>query len=135
MIDELTADHAVAEALPTCLVVDDSRVVRKVARRILEAHGYVVTEAENGLDALTQCRRELPRCVLLDWNMPVMNGLAFLKALRAEYGADGPLVVFCTTENEVGHMASAIESGAQEYIMKPFDEAILTGKFAQIGLL
>ena len=135
MIDALAADCAVAEALPTCLVVDDSRVVRKVARRILEAHGYGVVEAENGQEALVQCRRALPRCVLLDWNMPVMNGLAFLKALRAEFGADGPMVVFCTTENEVGHMASAIESGAQEYIMKPFDEAILTGKFAQIGLL
>ncbi len=135
MMAALTADHAVAEAPPTCLVVDDSRVVRKVARRILEAHGYAVLEAENGQEALTQCRRELPRCVLLDWNMPVMNGLTFLKALRAEFGAHGPLVIFCTTENEVGHMASAIESGAQEYIMKPFDEAILTGKFAQIGLL
>ena len=135
MIDDLMVDQAVAEVLPTCLVVDDSRVVRKVARRILEAHGYDVVEAENGLEALKQCRRDLPRCVLLDWNMPVMNGLTFLKALRSEFGADGPLVIFCTTENEVGHMASAIESGAQEYIMKPFDEAILTGKFAQIGLL
>ena len=77
----------------------------------------------------------LPRCVLLDWNMPVMNGLAFLRALRAEFGAEEPKVVFCTTENERGHMAAALESGAQEYIMKPFDEAILTGKFAQIGLM
>ena len=135
MMAELTADHPLAQAPPPCLVVDASRVVRKVARRILEAHGYAVLEAENGQEALTHCRRELPRCVLLDWNMPVMNGLTFLKALRAEFGADGPLVIFCTTENEVGHMASAIESGAQEYIMKPFDEAILTGKFAQIGLL
>ena len=122
-------------ATPTCLVVDDSRVVRKVARRILEAHGYIVAEAENGQDALAVCQRELPRCVLLDWNMPVMNGLAFLRALRAEFGADDPKVIFCTTENEVAQMAAAIESGAQEYIMKPFDEAILTGKFAQIGLL
>ena len=135
MIDALQDDRVVAAALPTCLVVDDSRVVRKVARRILEGHGYAVLEAENGLDALTQCRRELPRCVLLDSNMPVMNGLTFLKALRAEFGVDGPMVVFCTTENEVEPMRAALASGAQEYIMKPFDEAILVGKFAQIGLL
>ena len=122
-------------ARPTCLVVDDSRVVRKVARRILEAHGYAISEAENGADALALCRQALPRCVLLDWNMPVMNGLAFLQALRAEFGPLGPMVVFCTTQNEVSQMATAIESGAQEYIMKPFDEAILTGKFTQIGLL
>ncbi len=135
MIDALEDRPVAAAVMPTCLVVDDSRVVRKVARRILEGHGYAVTEAENGLEALTHCRRELPRCVLLDWNMPVMNGLTFLKALRAEFGSDGPRVVFCTTENEIGHMAAAIENGAQEYIMKPFDEAILIGKFAQIGLL
>ena len=120
---------------PTCLVVDDSRVVRKVARRILEAHGYNISEAEDGAAAMESCRRSLPRCVLLDWNMPVMNGLTFLRTLRSEYGADGPIVVFCTTQNEVANMAAAIESGAQDYIMKPFDEAILTGKFAQVGLL
>lgn len=127
--------QAQPEARPACLVVDDSRVVRKVARRILEAHGYAVSEAENGEDALVRCRMGLPRCVLLDWNMPVMNGLTFLRALRAEFGPEGPRVVFCTTENEVGQMAMAIQSGAQEYIMKPFDEAILTGKFKQLGLL
>ena len=134
--DRLDARLAPAEGrLPTCLVVDDSRVVRKVARRILEANGYLVAEAENGQEALVFCQRELPRCVLLDWNMPVMNGLTFLRALRAEFGADGPLVIFCTTENEVAQMTAAIASGAQEYIMKPFDEPILVGKFTQIGLL
>ena len=118
-----------------CLVVDDSRIVRKVARRILEAHGFVIAEAVNGEDALDQCRSELPYCILLDWNMPVMNGLAFLKSLRVEFGPEDPPVVFCTTENEVDRMLSALEYGAQEYIMKPFDEDILTSKFAQIGLL
>ncbi len=125
----MTAPHS------TCLVVDDSRVVRKVARRILETHGFEVVEAVNGEEALLQCRQDLPRCILLDWNMPVMNGLSFLKSLRAEFGPDDPTVVFCTTENEIEQMMAAIESGAQEYIMKPFDEDILTGKFAQIGLL
>ncbi len=120
---------------PHCLVVDDSRVVRKVARRILEAHGFDVAEAENGQDALAHCRRTLPQGVLLDWNMPVMDGMAFLRALRAEYGAAGPKVVFCTTENEVAQVAAASASGAQGYITKPFDAAILTGKFAEIGLL
>jgi two-component system chemotaxis response regulator CheY len=119
----------------TCLVVDDSRVVRKVARRILEAHGFDVTEAENGQLALTACRLQMPDCVLLDWNMPVMNGLEFLKQLRAEFGPDNPPVVFCTTETEMSAIEQAIMSGAQEYIMKPFDEEILVGKFEQVGLL
>ena len=118
-----------------CLVVDDSRVVRKVARRILEANGFTVTEAGDGQQALDTCRISLPDCVLLDWNMPVMDGLTFLRALRQEFGPDKPPVVFCTTENDMSHIEAAIAHGAQEYIMKPFDEDILTGKFAQVGLL
>jgi two-component system, chemotaxis family, chemotaxis protein CheY len=119
----------------TCLVVDDSRVVRKVARRILEAHGFAVTEAVDGQKALDACHEHLPDCVLLDWNMPIMDGLQFLRALRKEFGPNNPPVVFCTTENDIGHIEIAISNGAQEYIMKPFDEDILTGKFAQVGLL
>ena len=119
----------------TCLVVDDSRVVRKVARRILEANGFAVAEAADGQIALEACRQSLPDCVLLDWNMPVMDGLSFLRALRQEFGPNDPPVVFCTTENDMGHIETAILNGAQEYIMKPFDEDILTGKFAQVGLL
>jgi two-component system, chemotaxis family, chemotaxis protein CheY len=119
----------------TCLVVDDSRVVRKVARRILEANGFDVTEAADGQQALDSCRASLPDCVLLDWNMPVMDGLTFLKSLRAEFGHDNPPVVFCTTENDMDHIEAAVANGAQEYIMKPFDEDILTSKFAQVGLL
>ena len=119
----------------TCLVVDDSRVVRKVARRILEAHGFAVAEAGDGQAALTACRESLPDCVLLDWNMPVMNGIEFLRQLRAEFGPDNPPVVFCTTETDMSAIEQAIETGAQEYIMKPFDEDILIGKFEQVGLL
>ncbi len=120
---------------PTCLVVDDSRVVRKVARRILESNGFNVHEAADGQIALDACRQEMPDCVLLDWNMPVMDGMEFLRALRKEFGPDNPPVVFCTTENDMGHIEAAISNGAQEYIMKPFDEDILMGKFAQVGLL
>jgi two-component system chemotaxis response regulator CheY len=119
----------------TCLVVDDSRVVRKVARRILEANGFDVTEAGDGQEALDACRKAMPDSVLLDWNMPVMDGISFLRNLRGEFGPDKPPVVFCTTENDMDHIEQAITAGAQEYIMKPFDEEILIGKFAQVGLL
>jgi two-component system, chemotaxis family, chemotaxis protein CheY len=118
----------------TCLVVDDSRVVRKVARRILETNGYSVIEAADGQQALDACRQTLPDCVLLDWNMPVMDGLTFLQHLRREFGPDNPPVVFCTTENDMDHIERAISNGAQEYIMKPFDEEILIGKFSQVGI-
>jgi two-component system chemotaxis response regulator CheY len=119
----------------SCLVVDDSRVVRKVARRILEGHGFAVREAEDGQQALDACNTAMPDCVLLDWNMPVMSGIDFLKALRAKYGPDRPPVVFCTTETDMSFIEQAIEHGAQEFIMKPFDEDILIGKLNQVGLL
>jgi two-component system chemotaxis response regulator CheY len=119
----------------TCLVVDDSRVVRKAARRILEKHGFAVREAEDGAKALAACREALPEAVLLDWNMPVMDGLEFLQAARSEFGPDRPIVVFCTTEGAMDRIVTALEAGAQEYVMKPFDEEILRDKFVQAGLL
>lgn len=118
-----------------CLVVDDSRVVRKVARRILESNGCEVREAADGQQAMDACRAALPDFILLDWNMPVMDGIEFLKALRGEFGPANPAVVFCTTENDMDHIEMAISNGAQEYIMKPFDEDILMGKLGQAGLL
>jgi two-component system, chemotaxis family, chemotaxis protein CheY len=124
-----------AGAARLCLVVDDSRVVRKLVRRMLEAHGFIVAEAEDGRAALGACHLRMPDCVVLDWNMPVMDGLEFLKALRREFGPGNPPVLFCTTENDLSHIEQAIEHGAQEFIMKPFDEEILLGKFRQVGLL
>ena len=119
----------------TCLVVDDSRVIRKVARRILEDLGFEISEAADGMEALAWCRAAMPDAILLDWNMPVMNGLEFLHALRGTAGGDAPVVVFCTTENDLTHIQQAIGAGANEYIMKPFDSDIIQTKFAQAGLL
>jgi two-component system chemotaxis response regulator CheY len=119
----------------TCLVVDDSRTVRRVARRMLEAEGLAVREAEDGRQALEACRAALPDAVLLDWNMPVMDGLSFLRAARAEFGPDRPAIVLCTTEATLDRILDALAAGAQEYVMKPFDAAILRDKFFQVGLL
>ena len=121
--------------MKNCLVVDDSRVVRKVARRILEDLDFGVDEAADGAQALEACRTAMPDAVLLDWNMPVMNGIDFLRALRKEPGGDRPVVVFCTTENDMAHIAEAIRCGANEYIMKPFDSEIIESKFNEVGLV
>ncbi len=118
-----------------CLIVDDSSVIRKVARRILEGFNLRIVEAEDGEKALEVCRHELPDAVLLDWNMPVMDGYEFLRNLRRMPGGDQPKVVFCTTENDVAHIARALHAGANEYIMKPFDKDIVTAKFQEIGLI
>ncbi len=120
--------------MKTCLVVDDSRVIRKVARRILEDLGFEIAEAADGMEALAWCRAAMPDAILLDWNMPVMGGLEFLRKLRAEPGGDAPVVVFCTVENDVPHIQEALDAGADEYIMKPFDGDIIESKFAEVGL-
>lgn len=120
--------------MKTCLVVDDSRVIRKVARRILEELGFEVAEASDGLEALAWCRAITPDAILLDWNMPLMGGLEFLKHLRLEPGGRGPKVIFCSVENELDRIREALDLGADEYVMKPFDGEILASKFAMAGL-
>ena len=121
-------------AMKHCLVVDDSAVIRKVARRIIEGLSFEVSEADDGEKALFLCRERMPDAILLDWNMPNMDGYDFLKALRRMPAGDQPKVVFCTSENDVGYIARALHAGADEYIMKPFDKDIMTTKFQEVGL-
>ena len=121
--------------MKTCLVVDDSKVVRMVARKILEQLQFNVAEAADGKEALDACQPNFPEAILLDWNMPVMSGIEFLRKLRKLPGGDAPIVVFCTTENDLDHIREAIGAGANEYIMKPFDSEIIESKFSQVGLI
>ena len=117
-----------------CLVVDDSRVLRKLTRRVAEGIGYTVLEAENGEEALTRCARAMPALVITDWNMPVMSGMDFLRALKDAGLPQRPKVVFCTTEGDMAHIRAAIEAGADEYVMKPFDRETLEGKLQLVGV-
>lgn len=115
--------------MKSCLVVDDSTVIRKVARRILEEMDFAVDEAEDGQEAFEKCTREMPDVILLDWQMPIMSGIEFLKALRGYDGGNKPKVVFCTIEHDVGQIALARKAGADAHMLKPFDQATLESKF------
>ena len=117
----------------TCLIVDDSRIIRKVARRIVEGLGFEVDEAGDGAEALIFCSSSMPEVILLDWSMPVMDGMAFLRRLRVLPGGAGPKVLFCTIETRAERIAEALAAGADDYVMKPFDGDILTSKFAEVG--
>jgi two-component system chemotaxis response regulator CheY len=117
------------------LVVDDSRVVRKIARRILEGLGFEVAEAADGTEALAFCAAAMPDAILLDWVMPVMDGLEFVKRLRAEPGGASPIVLFCSSETSPAQIGAALDAGADEYIMKPFDGDIIEAKLTEVGLL
>ena len=120
--------------MKSCLVVDDSKVIRKVARHILETLDFAVEEAEDGREALVRCEAHMPDVVLLDWNMPVMGGMEFLRTLRQKKFETQPKVVFCTTENDMAHIRAALEAGADEYVMKPFDRETLHIKLQLVGV-
>ena len=120
---------------PLCLVVDDSRVIRRMAGDILKALGLRTAEAEHGGKAVEFCRNTVPDMVLLDWNMPEMDGITCLRALRAMDLSPRPVVVMCTTENGMAKIRQALEAGADEYIMKPYDQGVLLDKLTQVGLV
>lgn len=120
----------------TCLIVEDSAVVRKAIRRIIQDFSFdEIHETENGLEALDFCKKGFPNVIILDWNMPVMNGLEFLQALRKLEDGHKPKVIFCTTENTLSHIQKALMAGADEYIMKPFDKSIIQEKLEQVGII
>lgn len=116
-----------------CLIVDDSRVVRRISRAIVEGAGYQVTEAENGEEALARCRLAMPDLVLLDWDMPVMTGIEFITELRKIDSPAQPKAVFCTSKSGVHDIHRGIAAGADEYVTKPFDAASLLAKLRNIG--
>jgi two-component system chemotaxis response regulator CheY len=118
-----------------CLIVDDSKVIRAVTRKIMQELSFETSEAGDGREALDECTRQMPDAILLDWNMPNLDGLQFLDMLRKMEGGERPIVVFCTSENSIAKISSALKSGANEYIMKPFDSEIIQSKLQQVGLI
>ncbi|MDX2095306.1 MAG: response regulator [Alphaproteobacteria bacterium] len=121
--------------MKTCLIVDDSKIVRKVVRRIVEVFGFNILEAENGREAVDQARAHAVDVMILDWNMPVMDGMECMKVIRADATISQPKIIFCTTENDFTKIQMAMTNGADEYVMKPFDEAIIAGKLVQLGII
>nr|WP_271439354.1 response regulator [Pontixanthobacter luteolus] len=128
-----TPVDSATETARHCLLVDDSRMIRKIARQIIEARGYAVAEAENGEEALAKCGASMPDLIMLDWDMPIMTGIEFLAKLRAVESAKQPKVVFCTTHSSAMDIHKAIDVGADEFVTKPFTEESLLAKLRNIG--
>ncbi|HYV98096.1 MAG TPA: response regulator [Gemmatimonadaceae bacterium] len=116
------------------LVIDDSSVIRKAMRRILEERGHTVDEAGDGAAALERLRTGAYQAVLCDIDMPVMDGLTFVSTLRAARELAQPPIVMCSTHNSFERITDALERGANEYIMKPFDGDIVDAKLAACGI-
>lgn len=117
------------------LIIDDSKAMRIILGRIFTEIDCVVAEAVNGLTALVHLETEdKPNLILVDWNMPEMNGLAFVKTVRAEPEYDSILLMMVTTETELTNVATALAAGANEYVMKPFTTDIIINKLQLLGL-
>lgn len=119
----------------TCLVVGDLLVVRKIVRSILERLSFHVVEAEDGEKAIAICSCVLPEAILLDWNMPVLDGYEFIGKLLDLPGGDRPRVVFCATESQVRQKARARDAGAGRFVVEPLDRDVVAEKFREAGLL
>jgi two-component system chemotaxis response regulator CheY len=119
------------------LVVDDSRAMRSILGKILAGIGFEVLQAGDGQEALEVLDREFPgiELVLSDWNMPQMDGLTFVKAMRAQPKYAGIPVVMVTTETHIEQMITALEAGANEYIMKPFTAAMIEDKLRMLQVV
>lgn len=133
MRDRFGDAGAAGQTAKICLIVDDSRVIRKVASKIVKSLGYVPLEAENGEEALARCKQKMPEMVLTDWNMPEMDGIEFVSELRAIPTPKEPIVIFCTSNGEAKDIHEGIGAGADDYIVKPFDESTLRAKLEKIG--
>lgn len=117
------------------LVIDDSRTMRMIISRILKEIGFEIHEASNGLEGLDRLREiGQPDVALVDWNMPEMSGFEFVQAVRAQAEFDQMKVMMVTTESEMSQMTTALEAGANEYVMKPFTKEIILDKLAILGI-
>ncbi len=115
------------------LVVDDSPVIRKIARRILESMRLRTVEASDGRQALAACSFMMPDGIFVDASMPVLDGYEFLKELRQMPGGERPKIVFCSSEHDVSQIARAMHAGADDFLMKPFDRETVQSKFAELA--
>jgi two-component system, chemotaxis family, chemotaxis protein CheY len=118
------------------LVVDDSKTIRSILKGYLTKWGFEVTEAVNGVDALARLK-QMARTdlVLVDWNMPEMDGISFVRAVRADPGYDALPLMMVTTNSELNDVSKALDAGANEYIMKPFNGDMIKEKLELLGFL
>ncbi len=126
---------AEASQAPRALVVDDSKAMRMILSRMLRALGFEVLVAENGREGLEVLERAGEVAVaLVDWNMPEMDGVEFVRRVNAERGASRPRLMMVTSEADIAKVTTALEAGADEYAMKPFDVEIIKEKLELLGL-
>ena len=121
--------------MPKCLIADDSKIMRMLLRKIMENFGFDVAEAEDGEDVLEQCLTLRPELIISDWSLPLIDGIDVLYKIRADRKIKQPLFVFCSYITDAAVIRQALDGGADDFIMRPFDEDIIASKLAILGLL
>lgn len=118
-----------------CLIVDDSKIIRMVVRKIVQELDFDIDESADAGPALERCLDAMPDVIILDWKLPGMDGIALLNEIRALPDGEQTTILFCTTETEDVHIQQALRAGANDYVIKPFDGETIRAKFASLGLL
>lgn len=118
-----------------CLIVDDSDVIRKVTRRLMDRMHFEISEADSGQAALAQCAKQMPDVIILDWLMPSMSGIEVMDALKNSSSDRLPYVLYCTTENDPADLSRAFAAGADDYLLKPYTREDLSAKLVSAGLM
>jgi two-component system chemotaxis response regulator CheY len=121
--------------MKSCLVVEDSAVVRQIAVRIVQGMGMTTREAASAAEGVELCKAERPDVVLLDWDLPSMAALDFLRGVGSFEPDKRPVIILCATEHDPQQFVLAKAAGAAHYILKPFDKETIAAKFAEIGVV
>ncbi len=121
--------------MSSCLIADDSKIMRMLLAKIMENFGYAVTEAEDGEDLMQQCEKNMPDLIISDWNLPLVDGIDVLYKIRADKKSKQPVFFFCSYLKNPEIINQAMEGGADDFIMRPFDEDIIASKLKIIKVL
>lgn len=121
--------------MTSCIIADDSKIIRMLLSKIMNNFGYEVTEVENGEELLSQCAKNMPNLIICDWNMPLVDGIDVLLKIRSDKKIKQPLFIFCSYITDTNIIAQALNAGADDFIMRPFDEDIIASKLKILKVL
>lgn len=121
--------------MSSCIIADDSKIIRMLLSKIMSNFGYEVTEAENGEDLLSQCAKNIPNLIICDWNLPLIDGIDVLLKIRSDKKIKQPFFIFCSYITDTNIISQALNAGADDFIMRPFDEDIIASKLKILKVL
>ncbi len=121
--------------MSSCIIADDSKIIRMLLSKIMSNFGYEVTEAENGEDLLRQCAKNIPNLIICDWNLPLIDGIDVLLKIRSDKKIKQPFFIFCSYITDTNIISQALNAGADDFIMRPFDEDIIASKLKILKVL